>query len=165
MKLYIWTDRFSYLAIAHTDNVAAARKLMLETSDLGESGDGSCPERDRARKTILEETPAIYYGEIAEFSLSDSASLRECEAHNERLLKDLALRARRIAELEFQIAAHPAAIAAAKRETAARCAAIASEVSASYDKEDGFPSHHAVGAETVAVTIIAKFGLVRKVKP
>lgn len=116
MKLYIWTDRVSYLAIAHTDNVATARKLMLETSGLGESGDGSCPERDRARKTVLEETPAIYYGEIAEFSLSDSASLRECDAHNERLLKDLAARDRRIAELEAQVAGHPAALAGAKRE-------------------------------------------------
>ena len=104
MKLYIWTDRFSYLAVAHTNNVEAARKLMLETSDLGESGDGSCPERDRARKTILEETPAIYFGEVAEFSLSDSAQLREQEEHSETLQQQMAAKDRRIAELEAEIA-------------------------------------------------------------
>ena len=38
-------------------------------------------------------------------------------------------------------------------KVAERCAQIAERVSASYDEEDGFPSHHAVGAETVAVTI------------
>ena len=100
MKLYIWTDRLSYLAIAHTTDVAAARKLMLETSDIGESGDGSCPERDRARKTILEETPAVYYGEIAEFSLSDSAELREQEKYSEALYQQTTAKDRRIAELE-----------------------------------------------------------------
>lgn len=100
MKLYIWTDRFSYLAVAHTNNVAAARKLMLKTSDLGESGDGSCPERDRARKTILEETPAVYFGEVAEFSLSDSAQLREQEEHSEKLRQQMTAKDRRIAELE-----------------------------------------------------------------
>ncbi len=42
---------------------------------------------------------------------------------------------------------------------ARRCAEIASEVSNSYDKTDGFPSLHAVGAETVAVTIRREFGL------
>lgn len=44
-------------------------------------------------------------------------------------------------------------------ECARRCAEIAAEVSQSYDKDDGFPSHHAVGAETVAVTIRREFGI------
>lgn len=52
-----------------------------------------------------------------------------------------------------------ALLAQAKREAAQECMAIAKEVSESYDKEHGFPSHHAVGAETVAVTIREKFGL------
>lgn len=133
MKLHIWTDRVSYLAIAHANNVAAARKLILETSDLGESGDGSCPERDRTRGTILGETPSIYCGEIAEFSLSDSAALREQEEHSETLRQQIAAKDRRIAELEAALMrlwpaldiqevlagnheALDAAIAAAKRE-------------------------------------------------
>lgn len=46
--------------------------------------------------------------------------------------------------------------------TAFRCVQIAERVSASYSLEDGFPSHHAVGAETVAVTIRREFGLGEK---
>lgn len=46
-----------------------------------------------------------------------------------------------------------------RRDTARRFAEIASEVSNSYDKSDGFPSHHAIGAETAAVTIRREFGL------
>ena len=43
-----------------------------------------------------------------------------------------------------------------RRETARECAEIASQVSKSYDQEF---CRHAVGAETVAVTIRQKFGL------
>lgn len=52
-----------------------------------------------------------------------------------------------------------AMLAQAKQEAAQECMAIAKEVSESYDKEDGFPSHHAVGAETVAVMIRERLGL------
>ena len=45
---------------------------------------------------------------------------------------------------------------ACRRETATRCAEIAGQVADSYGE---FPSEHAVGAETVAVTIRREFGL------
>lgn len=100
MKLHIWTDRFSYLAVAHADSVSEARELLLKESDLGESGDGSCPERDKARRAILSETSAVYVGRVAEFSLSDNAQLREQENHSEKLHQQIAAKDRRIAELE-----------------------------------------------------------------
>ena len=52
-----------------------------------------------------------------------------------------------------------ALLAQARREAGEECARIASDVSSSYGEDDGFPSLHAVGAETVAVTIRARFGL------
>lgn len=103
MKLHIWTDRFSYLAVAHADSVSEARELLLKESDLGESGDGSCPERDKARRAILGETSAVYAGRVAEFSLSDNAQLREQEEYSEKLHQQIAARDRRIAELEASL--------------------------------------------------------------
>lgn len=100
MKLHIWTDRVSYLAVAHAESVSEARELLLKESDLGESGDGSCPERDKARRAILSETSAVYVGRVAEFSLSDNAQLREQENHSEKLHQQIAAKDRRIAELE-----------------------------------------------------------------
>src|SRR5512141_2317834 len=87
MKMYVWTDRFSYLAVAHAESVAEARKAML--IEMGESGDGSCPERDKARKCVMAEMPAIYIGTNAEFALTDSAELRELEVLVRRHEADL----------------------------------------------------------------------------
>ena len=103
MKLHIWTDRVSYLAVAHAESVSEARELLLKESDLGESGDGSCPERDKARRAILSETSAVYVGRVAEFSLSDNAQLREQENHSEKLHQQIAAKDRRIAELEASL--------------------------------------------------------------
>lgn len=100
MKLFMWTDRFSYLACAHAESAAEARKLLLETSDLGESGDGSCPELDRARRQILETTPSVFLGRVAEFAQMDSSSLRETATLAEGLQRDIKIRDLRIAELE-----------------------------------------------------------------
>lgn len=83
MKMFIWSDRFSYLAVAHADSVTKARDLLL--SEMGESGDGSCPERDNARKIILNQTPEIFVGPAAEFALTDSAELREMESYASRM--------------------------------------------------------------------------------
>lgn len=79
MKMYVWTDRFSFLAVAHAGTVAEARKAMLV--GMGESGDGSRPERDKARRCVLGEGPSIFLGLNAEFCLSDNAELREQEAY------------------------------------------------------------------------------------
>lgn len=83
MKMFIWSDRFSYLAVAHADSVAQARQLLLP--EIGEVGDGSCPERDKARKIILNQTPDIFVGHAAEFALTDSAELREMESYASRM--------------------------------------------------------------------------------
>ncbi len=84
-KMYVWTDRFSYLAVAHAKSVSKARDLLLSNDCIGESGDGSCPERDKARKTVLSTNPCIWLGENAEFALTDSAELKEQEQHSARL--------------------------------------------------------------------------------
>ncbi len=83
MKMYVWSDHYSFIGIAQAESVAQARQRMLE--EVGESGDGSCPERDKARRTILQEAPNIWYGVNAEFALTDSAERRETVAENERL--------------------------------------------------------------------------------
>lgn len=74
-KMYCWSNRYSFLAVAHARSVAQARELLL--LEIGDSGDGSCPERDKARRQVLEEAPEIWMGPNAEFTLSDSAELQE----------------------------------------------------------------------------------------
>jgi delta 1-pyrroline-5-carboxylate dehydrogenase len=86
MNLHIWRDHFSFLAIAHARSVDHARTLLLN-GELGESGDGTCPERDRARKIVQTETPELWQNATEAFVLTDSAELREQEEHSERLKK------------------------------------------------------------------------------
>lgn len=86
-KMYVWFDQISYLAVAHAKSASKARELLLANDCIGESGDGSCPERDKARNTVMSTTPSIWLGENAEFALTDSAELREQEQHSERLEK------------------------------------------------------------------------------
>jgi hypothetical protein len=76
--MFVWTDHFSFLAVAHAESIAQARECMLV--EMGASGDGSCPERDKARRYVLSEAPSIWNGANAEFALTDSAELRELSA-------------------------------------------------------------------------------------
>lgn len=117
MKMFVWTDLVSFVAVAHEHSVDAARKAMLV--EMGASGDGSCPERDKARRIVLNQTPAIYLGSNAEFMLSDSAAVRENEAALEIVEKDrLKLRSdtvsarARITELEGVVEGARAALEA-----------------------------------------------------
>lgn len=87
LKMYVWTDLSSFLAVAHAKSVKSARELLFTGQYIGESGDGSCPERDRARRIVASENPSIWIGENAEFCLSDNAELREQEAHSDTLFK------------------------------------------------------------------------------
>lgn len=82
MKCFIWTDEVSYTAFAHCENVTEARSLLRD--EIG-GYDGSCPEREKARKTMEEFTPSVYLGRIAGFRLSDSAEVRELEKYQEKL--------------------------------------------------------------------------------
>jgi hypothetical protein len=82
MKMYVWSDALAFLAVAQANSVSVARGLLLR--EIGESGDGSCPERDKAREYVLSTNPAIYYGKNAEFALLDSAEVRELEAYIKR---------------------------------------------------------------------------------
>lgn len=97
MKMYVWTDSFSFLAVAHAPSVNEARRMVLDTTDLGRSGDGSCPEHDRARSIVTTAMPNIWMGLNAEFALRDSAEVRMQELRTETLRK-------RIAELEAELA-------------------------------------------------------------
>ncbi len=75
--IYIWQDLVSYLAVAQAPTMQKARELML--AEMGESGDGSCPERDKAREEILSRPAAMWTGDVAAFCLSDSAEVKEYE--------------------------------------------------------------------------------------
>lgn len=97
LKMYVWHVHPSFLAVAQANSVEEARSAVLR-SDLGESGDGSCPERDNARKFVLSNTPAVWYGVNAEFVLTDSAELREQEDYSRKLFE-------RVSELEADLAA------------------------------------------------------------
>lgn len=85
MKFFIWTDEASYTAFAHCESVTEARQMLRE--EIG-GYDGSCPERERARKTMEEFTPSVYIGRIAGFRLSDSAEVRELEKYQEKLTSE-----------------------------------------------------------------------------
>ncbi len=58
--MYVWEGRPRFVAVAHAPSVARARELVMKHTELGESGDGSCPERDKAREIIKTQTPAIW---------------------------------------------------------------------------------------------------------
>jgi len=87
LKFYVWHSRPSYLAAAQAGSVAEARKLLLSNDAIGESGDGSCPIRDKARLEVVNCNPQIWYGPNAEFVLTDSAELEETQAHARTLEK------------------------------------------------------------------------------
>lgn len=82
MKMYVWSDALAFLAVAQAESVQEARALLLR--ETGDTGDGSCPERDKARETILSTNPAVYYRAKAVFALTDSAEVRELEAYIKR---------------------------------------------------------------------------------
>lgn len=108
LKMFVWQVHPTFLGVAQASSVAEARHALL-CSDLGENGDGSCPERDAARRFILEHPPTIWYGVNAEFVLSDSAELREQEQHSRTLEA-------RVAALESDLAAAREEIARLKVE-------------------------------------------------
>jgi len=85
MKLFVWTCQPSFVAVAHARTIEEARVRMIE--EVGAGGDGSCPERDKARRYIQENTPSIWYGVNAEFALTDSAELIEQADFLEKLQK------------------------------------------------------------------------------
>jgi hypothetical protein len=97
MKMFVWSDRFSFLAVAQAESVAVAREAML--LEMGESGDGSCPERDKARRIVLERSPSIWTGTNAEFAITDSAELREQVELTRTLEGDLRTAKQRLVEL------------------------------------------------------------------
>lgn len=98
MKMMVWSDHHSFFAVAQAETVEKARQAML--LEMGESGDGSCPERDAARETILNTPPSYWVGTNAEFALTTSAELREQENYNRTLCDQNQKLKKRIAELE-----------------------------------------------------------------
>jgi hypothetical protein len=84
--MYVWTKEPFFYAVAQARTVDEARTLMLE--EVG-SGDGSCPEREKAAKWIREQQPYIFHRENATFALTDSAEQIEQMAYIEKLQKEL----------------------------------------------------------------------------
>lgn len=83
MHMYVWLGLASFLAVAQASSVAEAREKMLE--EIGPGGDGSCPERDKAREHVRQHTPVIWRGVNAEFAMTDSANLIEADAECQTL--------------------------------------------------------------------------------
>lgn len=98
MRMYVWSVKPTFLAVSQAECVESARRALLNEQELGESGDGSCPERDEARKFILTTNPTIWHGVNVEFALTDSAELRELEQY-------LKTKTDRIAQLEAELLA------------------------------------------------------------
>jgi hypothetical protein len=88
MHMYVWTRQPDFFAVAQAANVADAREVLLE--EIGSSGDGSCPEREAAAEWVRTQGPTIWHQRNAEFTLTDSAELRENELLLEKLQKQLA---------------------------------------------------------------------------
>ncbi len=87
MRMYVWSVRPKWLAVAHATSVTEARALLLRQDAIGESGDGSCAVRDAARKYVLETEPIHWMGQNAEFILSDSSELQEQEDYSQHLFE------------------------------------------------------------------------------
>lgn len=103
VKMYTWWKPAWFLAVAQARSVSEARQLLLK-GELGDSGDGSCPERDRARQLILEETPSMWIGANAEFMLNVNAELREQEDYSEKLFRENAQLRAELREALLEIA-------------------------------------------------------------
>lgn len=95
LHFYCWSLQPKFIAVAQAKSVAEARHLVL--TQIGETLDGSCPERAKAYEYVVKNTPAIWHFAQAEFALTDSAELEEQEAYSEQLNK-------RIQELESALA-------------------------------------------------------------
>lgn len=98
LKMYVWSQKPEYLAVALASSVEEARARIMQ--EVGESGDGSCPVRDRARGRILSETPTIWFFSNAEFALTDSAEVEEQEDLNCKLQADNARLAAQVSEMQ-----------------------------------------------------------------
>lgn len=88
MRMYVWSRKPFFIAVAQARIVAEARILVLAQIESRED-DASCPERAAAIRFINANTPEIWFGPNAEFALTDSAELREEEAQSERLRKEV----------------------------------------------------------------------------
>jgi hypothetical protein len=77
MKMHVWTDHYSFLAVAHSDSVAESRDLLL--TEIGTT-DGSTPEITKAREWVQGQNPNIWTGKNAEFAITDSAQVERHEA-------------------------------------------------------------------------------------
>ncbi len=108
MKMYVWSDRYSYLAVAHARSVKRARELLAGPGLLETGGDTSCPERNKARDAVSAMLPDIWIGENAEFVLTDSAEVSEQLTYSEKLKAELDALRIRVAELEAMMDGHKA---------------------------------------------------------
>lgn len=68
MKLFIWTDHYSYLVVAHGKTVKEARAALLE--EIGTTDD-TCSNRARVIQLIQSINPTICNGVRAEFAISE----------------------------------------------------------------------------------------------
>lgn len=80
--MYVWTKEPFFYSVAQAESVGEARQLMLD--EIG-SGDGSCPEREKAATWVREQSPYIFHRENATFGLTDSAEIAEMSAYTEKL--------------------------------------------------------------------------------
>jgi len=80
-KLFIWRKEPFFFTCAHATSIAQARKMIIED----QSGDFSTPIRNQAIEFVKAETPEIFYKEVNELIITDSAECIEMENTINRL--------------------------------------------------------------------------------
>lgn len=144
MHMYVWSRKPRFIAVAQAESVEKAREAMLNSDELAGSGDGSCPERDKARDYIRSTNPTIWHRENAEFALTDSAELIEIEEQSDRLRKELTTlrerEAKLIADTRLETAKRwhtQVALAAMGQDVKQECRDMIAELEAAVEKLRG----------------------------
>jgi hypothetical protein len=89
VKMYVWSRKPAFIAVAQADSVEAARAALL--LEIGGS-DGSCEFRQEAVDSVTNRTPrTIWSGINAEFAITDSAELQRCDRERQELRDALRL--------------------------------------------------------------------------
>lgn len=103
MRMFVWSKKPSWLAVAQARTVEEARHALLTNDNVGESGDGSCPVRDEAREYILTTQPVQWLGVNGEFALTDSAELQEQEDYTRKQNAEIQLLKRTLASVRADL--------------------------------------------------------------
>jgi hypothetical protein len=123
MKFFTWRNAPRWIAVAHANTVAEARRLLLDGEDVG-GIDGSCVVRAKAREIISNEAPEMFIGANAEFALTGSAEVEEQEAYTRSLRAELEAMRERTELAEVESATHEKSLYTMREERDALAARL-----------------------------------------